>query len=336
MSKDLVKESQFVTSYVEDDDVMDGFMYLEESVETPESSVRTGPIVTLLPEGDTFTFKESDEEECSTCGIDEDNESSEEDEDDFDLKDLLNDSHSHEVDINENKHTLSIDNLTDDELDMIASSNLPGSDEPISKAEDSEVKKETSWKNDRDSSKFMEYLADAYKNIPRHDGTSTLGCERAISYLNSLNKEISEAIRVDKEGSLNDKITALEKYRSKIINDVMVLKNHIKKLNEQHSKKASNDNEQIIKEATTPRIQLVMTPFERAVSGMIINAVVSAGHSFDDVYEFVKDKYKLDEREELAIMQILLDMGHPIFKDRGTISGNKDKSLVDFMKNYFA
>ena len=86
---------------------------------------------------------------------------------------------------------------------------------------------------------------------------------------------------------------------------------------------------------------MVITPFERAISGILINAVISAGHPFEDVYDFLKEKYKLDEREELALMQMVMDAGFPIFKDRGSIGVSPEKGKeterhgVDFIKTYF-
>ena len=84
-----------------------------------------------------------------------------------------------------------------------------------------------------------------------------------------------------------------------------------------------------------------MTPFERAISGILINSVVSAGHPFEDVYDFLKEKYSLTDREELAILQLVMDHGMPIFKDRGTIGKTPEKGKeteshgIDFIKNYF-
>lgn len=208
--------------------------------------------------------------------------------------------------------------------------------------EEPEEKPETDWKHDRDPSKFMAYVLTAYPSgIPSHDGRSTLGCERAILYLTHLNKEISEALRTDSDDTLD--LDTLEKVRVNMVRDVVTLKEHIKKLNKKH-KKASEEPEivkgaEIKKEASTPRIQLVMTPFERAITGMIVNSVVSAGKPFEDVYDNLKEKYAFTDREELSIMQLLMDMGHPIFKDRGTIGEkgkNPDGQGVDFLQNYFA
>jgi len=97
--------------------------------------------------------------------------------------------------------------------------------------------------------------------------------------------------------------------------------------------KVAGSDVEFTKEATVARPQLVITPFERAISGMIVNAVVSSGKSFEDVYEVLKEKYAFTNREELAVMQLVADMGYPIFKDRGSIG--EPKLEIDFMRSYF-
>ena len=88
-----------------------------------------------------------------------------------------------------------------------------------------------------------------------------------------------------------------------------------------------------------------ITPFQRAISGILVNSVVSAGKPFEDVYSYLVEKYNISPREELELAQILMDMGYPLFKDRGDIVGEdesksvKDKaeelSGVDFITQYF-
>lgn len=224
---------------------------------------------------------------------------------------------------------------------------LPGSSMSLEDDEEDEPEKDDepgNWADDGDVRGFMSYIEDAYSRIPEHDGTTILGCERAINYLKDLDREMSKAISLDKNMVLD--VGSLDKFRVNMMNDVMTLKNHIKKLQrkirEMHGKKASEgtpmriagSDQEFVKEATVARPQLVITPFERAISGMIVNAVVSSGKSFEDVYELLKKKYAFTDREELAVMQLVSDMGYPIFKDRGSIG---DPSLeIDFMKNYFA
>lgn len=225
---------------------------------------------------------------------------------------------------------------------------LPGSSVAIEREEELPPR-ETNWADDRDTSKFMTYIREAYPSgIPKHDGKTISGCEKAIAYLNKLAREISEAVRNDDNGSLNENIEEIEGVRVKIMSDVMKLQariTHLKsKIKDQHKKKADLDDTVktavgLVKEAGTPTIQMVITPFERAITGILVNSVISAGHPFEDVFEFLKSKFKLDTREELAMLQLVMDMGFPIFKDRGTIGGEgKDGKTdgVDFIKNYFA
>lgn len=223
---------------------------------------------------------------------------------------------------------------------------LPGSNFALDDVEpEPEPEPETDWVTHRDPKHFMTYINDMYPSkIPQHDGKSTLGCERAINFLLRLNKEISEALRGDLDNLLD--IGQLESVRTNMAKDVAMLKDHVKNLNKDRSaKKAAEEaalqkQAEITKLASTPTIQLVMTPFERAITGIILNATVSAGKPLEDVYSYLKDKYKIDDREELSIMQLLRDMGHPMFKDRGTFGkpGKKDENAqgVDFIKNYFA
>jgi hypothetical protein len=230
--------------------------------------------------------------------------------------------------------------------------------------------KETDWESDRDVSKFMLYISSMYPaRIPKHDGTSPAACEVAIKFLKKLLSEISIAIRKDDPVSPILPISELENsFKYKIMSDIIILKDYKKKLekkisdnlNKKHQKTASvnEDNsdidfiedvynnilekEAMLKNAFTPKLQVVVTPFERAISGIIINSVVAGGKQLEDVFEFLKKKYDLNEREELAIMQIIMDSGFPIYRDRGTISSNPDDASeeesygVEFIKGYFA
>jgi hypothetical protein len=75
----------------------------------------------------------------------------------------------------------------------------------------------------------MAYIHSVYpSNIPKHNGQSKLGCEKAILWLDGLNKEISKALRLDKDDVLD--IDDLESLRVSIMKDIVALKNHIKKI----------------------------------------------------------------------------------------------------------
>ena len=228
---------------------------------------------------------------------------------------------------------------------------IPGSEGTFEDSDQESDVIDSNWKDNRDSAKFMPYIESAYPSgIPNHDGNSMVGCEVALLYLNKLNKEISEAIRTDSGESLDP--LALEDYRVKILKDMVLLKERMNNLKRDlgdatRQMTRASDESSIEKTATTPRVQIVATPFERAVAGILINAVVSAGHPFEDVYDYLSNKYAFSERDELSIMQLVMDSGYHIFKDRGTISskadhgaldsgGNPSLHGIDFIKNYFA
>jgi hypothetical protein len=218
---------------------------------------------------------------------------------------------------------------------------LPGAENMAIDEEVEEVVAETTWENDRDTSKFIDYLRSSWENIPKHDGTSISGCERAYNYLNRLSKEISEAIRKD-EGSLDQFIGEIEEYRRNIIKGMQALSDRQRQLKQElMGKKAQVEQSALNKQATYPSLQVVITPFERAITGILINSVISAGHPFEDVYSYLKEKFDLTPREELSILQTVVDMGFPIFKDRGLMGGDetdgtKEGHHLDFIKNYFA
>ena len=233
---------------------------------------------------------------------------------------------------------------------------VPGSSIHSADLDDKVEEKVTNYVDDGDLTKFMDYINESYPHkIPPHDGKSTLGCERAISFLEKLNSEISKGIREDSDNALD--ISRLEDVRVRIVKDVILLKEHLgklkKKLKEAHEKKSNEaiipwtsktgkslEYEQLIKEATTPnKMVIAVSPFERAIVGILINAHVSAGHPLDKVYDFLCEKYDLDDREKLSILQICMDSGFHIFKDRGTIGSKEDdknKDGIDFITNYFA
>ena len=190
-------------------------------------------------------------------------------------------------------------------------------------------------------------------NIPQHDGKSVAGCNRAIEYLKTIDRQIESDIR-DDVGHVID-IESIAKYQERVMRDILLLKEHIKKLKREFkenaiSKNSSDIDDNFVKEgAGTVKLYVCITPFTRAICGILINSVVSAGKPFDKVYDYLTTKYNITQREELELLQTLSDMGQPIFKDRGGLpipDDAKDKSKleeleeelsgVDFITNYFA
>ena len=236
---------------------------------------------------------------------------------------------------------------------------IPGSGISVSEfgandMKDSEEREKT-YDDDKHLPDFPRYVDFQYPGkIPTHDGSSLLGCERAVAWLQRLANEISTSIRNDVEGDLNESIDGLSSIQENILTDIFVLKDHMKKLKQMlpekgKSSKSSRSPLDILKTASTPSNMVIsITPFIRAISGILINSTVSAGKPFEDVYEYLLNKYDINEREQLEILQTLMDMGQPIFKDRGTMpalesadekklkSSEDELQGVDFITNYFA
>lgn len=106
------------------------------------------------------------------------------------------------------------DDVTEENLlDLIDNLDLPGAEE-ISQLVSDEPKRTTTWEDDGDHSKFIEYVVRRLQSIPHHSGQTTVGCEKAMSYLRKLDKEISKAIQSD-EDNVIDEATA-ERIRDKI------------------------------------------------------------------------------------------------------------------------
>jgi hypothetical protein len=96
----------------------------------------------------------------------------------------------------------------------------------------------------------------------------------------------------------------------------------------------------IVAEAQTPRLNIYVSAFERAIFGTLIDSAVSGGHNINETYEKLKKKYELTPREELAIQQLVADAGYAMYWDRGRV-GDKEQDVsdgngIDFATNYHA
>lgn len=251
---------------------------------------------------------------------------------------------------------------------------LPGSDvkwEPEPEPEE----KHTDWANDGDHAQFVMYVKDKLSKVPRHSGQTIPGCERAAAYLKSLDSDISKAMRSDVDGKIDE--SEIDAVRDQINTGVDRLESRIKQLRGNRKTAATEarlvstgeckkcasvtplwhdikndkmvclhceaegraEDGELTKEATTPVLNVYMTPFERAIMATIINSKVSAGRHIEETYELMKNKYNFTPREELAIQQLISDAGFPFYKDRGRLNEESDPASgdgVDWATNYYA
>lgn len=180
---------------------------------------------------------------------------------------------------------------------------------------------------------FVNKIKNLFDNVPKHSGQDTSGIERAISYLEKLDSEISKCMRADIDSELD--ANKVEEIRGKIDSGIDRLKERLSLIKKNKRSKKANEDYELIKEAqkiTGVKGTFVVVPlFISRLGRVIINGVVSAGHSLQDLFEKLDKKFDLTDREKAELEQFLEDCGYPVYKrDRGYYFDEEyDKSSSD-------
>jgi len=174
-----------------------------------------------------------------------------------------------------------------------------------------------------DAASFVKYCVaatrmDAAPAIKADNNSSLI---RAIAYFENVEKEIADGAAADADhGDLT--IEQLE-VLDKVTERAAVAKEQLKKTAERTG---------MLKQASkAARFVYVVDPFLFAVARLVVNAKVANGKNIEDTYTKMASKYSLDERERLAITQIIRDMGYPI---HGSFVA--DEGSFDMITQYFA
>ena len=170
---------------------------------------------------------------------------------------------------------------------------------------------------------FVAWVKERFETVPKHSGYDSAGLERAVSYLEKLDSEISKAMRLDLEGELD--ANKVEDIRGKIDDGIERLQDRLDKVKTNKKKKRKKSSEVeydgFIKDAqkiTGVQGIYIMAPlFASRIARICINGMVSAGHDIEDIYAQQVKKWKLTDREQAEVMQLLADMGYPLRQDRG-------------------
>lgn len=192
------------------------------------------------------------------------------------------------------------------------------------KSDDEEVKKSKKapkwdWES-KGSQGFVAWIKERLSDVPKHSGYDTAGVERAISYMEKLDNEISKAMRLDLDGELDaDKI---EEVRAMIDEGVERLHARLDKISKKSKKKKKAEfTASLVKEGQkTPTVSGIVITVPLLISSIVrtcINGMVSAGHDIEDSFEKLANKYKLTDREKAECIQLFMDMGVPVRRDRG-------------------
>jgi len=219
-------------------------------------------------------------------------------------------------------------------------------EDDINDARKSKKKEKWDWES-KGATGFIVWVKERVSDVPKHSGYDSAGLERAMSYLEKLDAEISKAMRLDVDGELDaDKI---ESVRSQIEDGISRLTDRLDKVKEKkktkRKKKAEEDSGSVlIKEGQKiTGVQGVYVTVPLLISGIArvcINGAVSAGHDISKVYHEQAEKYKLSAREKSEVKWLLYDMGYPIRGDRGFMYDDDvevdttSSDNFDYMANY--
>jgi hypothetical protein len=186
---------------------------------------------------------------------------------------------------------------------------------------DADPEEDNSWKWTHAT--FLNWLKKMFDNVPSHSGHDTTGCEKAISYLDALNKEITKAMRTDYKNEIDSKKSEL--VREKIYEGTNNLIERLDKINNEkyksYNKKSWEVTTGMIKEGQKSTringITITVPLLISRIARVCINSVVSAGHSLEDTFDAQVKEYDLTNREQAELSQLLADMGFAIQQDRG-------------------
>jgi len=176
-----------------------------------------------------------------------------------------------------------------------------------------------------ETSSFLEWLQKMFDNIPNHSGYDTTGLEKAISYFEALDREITKAMRTDFKNEIDS--AQAERAREQIETGLERLIDRLdgvkKKKYKRYAKKSKSwaENTGLVKEAQKTTnitgITITVPLLISRIARVCINGMVSAGHDIEDMFEKQVKEYSLDKREQAELAQLLADMGYPMFQDRG-------------------
>lgn len=184
------------------------------------------------------------------------------------------------------------------------------------------TKKSEKWDwESRGLENFVSWVKERVSDVPKHSGYDAAGIDRAISYLEKLDSEISRAMRFDFDGLID--ANDIEEIRSHIEDGIQKLNARFEKIGNKYKKKKRASEEHLFFVKNGQKIPgingiVVTVPlFISRIARTCINGRISAGHDIEYIFNEQCKKYKLNDREKAEVMQLMSDMGYPLMQDRG-------------------
>jgi hypothetical protein len=190
---------------------------------------------------------------------------------------------------------------------------------------------------------FVAWIKARIDDVPKHSGYDSAGLERAVSYMERLDNEISKAMRLDLDGELD--ANKIEAVRAQIDDGLSRLHDRldkVKKHSKTRRKKKADADYGIVKEGQkitgVQGIYVTVPLLISRIARVCINGMFSAGHDIEYIYANQVKKYKLNEREQAETMQLLSDMGYALRQDRGYMPDEEvdpaSSDNMDWAANY--
>jgi hypothetical protein len=189
------------------------------------------------------------------------------------------------------------------------------------------------------TSKFLDWLQNRFKSVPQHSGSDTTGIERAISYFERLNVEISKAMKKDYKREID--AAKAEEARAEIMKGMERLLERLEKLNSKkfkRTKKRAELQNSLVKNAGAALGNIVVSvPYLISnIARTCINASVKNGQDIEQIFSVLAKDFDLDKREKYQVVLLIKDMGYPMIIDRVNFGKDitSDSIPSEFITNY--
>jgi len=202
------------------------------------------------------------------------------------------------------------------------------------------------WEKSGGPGKFLNWLQSKFSSIPKHSGQDTTGVERALSYFQRLDTEISKAMKKDFNREIDsakaeEARTEIEEGMDRLIERLEKLRS--KKFKRYNTKKKSELIMGMVKnaETTTSGKMIVTIPYMiSSIARACIESAVQGGKDIEDSYNEMTEKFGLDKKDKYLVAQLIKDMNYPILLDRlnfgkEAITPSKSEKS-EYMRQYYA
>lgn len=226
-----------------------------------------------------------------------------------------------------------------------------------SKEDDNEAK---TGKKPKNTEEFKAWAKHKLDSVPKHRGYDSAGLERATSYLEKLLKDISRLMRDDLDGELDADV--IEDVCKKVEDGIDRLQDRLSKVEKSKKSKRKKKSDEdmgdvlisvgeesvpgeeggLVKEAQkilgVSGIMITVPAFIARLARTMVNGMVSGGHDLEDMQTKLAKKWKLTNREQMELIEVLESMGYATRRDRGLeLNEEFDASSsdnYDFAANY--